>query len=204
MILDIWSMTQRHVDIRLPKTATKGFLSLLPPHLTEHEPILTNLRAAVDYTYPTERTVLPSTEELSMLSKLPESRCNAKDLHFLSDIFFSAYQPYETINQWLRLLEHLRPELVQLVSIGSTFEGREILGIRIHGDKPRRVPGSTDNIRTVTPGMVLHGAQHAREWISVSTVCYIAYRLLADYYSDESTRRIVDEFEWRLTPNIPP
>lgn len=194
-------MTHSHVDIRLPKTSTKGFLALLPAHLTEHEPIITNLRAAVDYTYPDERTVLPSLDQLQSLVKTMEAREKAEDIHSLSDIFFSNYQSYETINQWLRLLESLRPELVELVNLGKSYEKREILGIKIKGTKEPKHPSATDSsTRFVTPGMVMHGAQHAREWISVTTVCYVAYQLISGYYVDEHIRRIVDEFEWRSPP----
>lgn len=191
MILDIWSVTRSHIDIRLPKTSTRGFLSLLPAHLTQHEPIITNLRAAVDYTYPSEPIVLPSLPDLKSLLKTSTARDKAQDIHALSDIFFSNYQSYDTINQWLRLLESLRPELVELVSLGKSYEGREILGVKIKGTKQPKTTEFT------TPGMVMHGAQHAREWISVTTVCYIAYELVSKYYTDEHVRRIVDEFEWR-------
>jgi extracellular matrix protein 14 len=198
MMLDVWSMTHHHVDIRLPKASTKGFLSLLPSNLTEHEPLLTNLRTVVDYTYPSEPTILPTAEELQAMFNTPESRENANDLHFLANVFFASYQPYETINHWMRLMQSLRPELVQLVSIGETFEGREILGITVKGKKSTESETiSNKKQHAVTPGIILHGAQHAREWISVSTVCYIAHELLVNYYVDEEIRRVVDEFEWR-------
>ena len=200
MILDIWSMTPSHVDIRLPKTSTKGFLSLLPSHLTQHEPIITNLRAAVDYTYPSERTVLPSLEDLLARYKSETSRITAEDIHFLSELFFANYQSYETVNQWMYLLESLRPELVQVINIGESHEGREILGLNIKGTAPNKhATTSKANDRPV-PGMVMHGAQHAREWISVSTVCFIAYQMVAGYYVDESVRKIVDEFDWTYFP----
>lgn len=203
MILDIWSMTQSHVDIRLPKTTTKGFLSLLPGHLTQHEPIITNLRAAVDYTYPSERTILPSLDDLLSRAKTESARNKAEDIHYLSELFFANYQSYETINQWLYLLESLRPELVQVVNLGSSYEGREILGLVIKGGntaKHTKAESAKDEkSRTADrpiPGMVIHGAQHAREWISVTTACYIAKELIAGYYVDESIRKIVDEFDW--------
>src|SRR5438046_6732105 len=102
MILDIWSMTPSHVDIRIPKTSIKGFLSLLPKHLSQHEPIITNLRAAVDYTYPAEQNQLPSLKELlSITTKSESTRQRAEDIHFRSEIFFSNYQSYNTINQLL-------------------------------------------------------------------------------------------------------
>lgn len=203
MILDVWSMTPSHVDIRIPRTSVKGFLSLLPNHITEHEPIITNLRAAVDYTYPSERTSLPSLKELQTMTKSELERQRADDIHFLSDLFFSNYQSYDTITQWLHLLEALRPELVQVVSIGESYEGREITGVVIKGRKSTK-PETLQTQETAheqfsAPGILMHGAQHAREWISVSTVCFIAYQLVAGYYVDDSVRKIVDEFEWRYS-----
>jgi extracellular matrix protein 14 len=176
------------MDIRLPKTSTKGFLSLLPKHIT-HEQLISNLRATVDYTYPLSKTHLPS---LSDIKSYP--RTGAEDIHYLSEIFFTNYQDYETINQWLRLLESLRPELVKVVNLGKTHEGREILGITLN--KPM-AQDSEKMKKAPVRGMVMHGAQHAREWISVSTVCYMAYQMVAGYYVDEKVRKLVDEFEWR-------
>jgi extracellular matrix protein 14 len=200
MILDIWSMTSSHVDIRIPRTSTKGFLSLLPAHITQHEPIITNLRAAVDYTYPSEQITLPPLEQLLQMTKSETSRQNADDVHFLDEIFFMNYQSYSTVNQWLYLLESLRPELVRVVNVGKSYEGRDILGLVIKGTKPVKPENQgEENVINLpkTPAILMHGAQHAREWISVSTVCYIAYQLIAGYYSDPSVRKLVDEFEWK-------
>ena len=196
MILDIWSVTPTHVDIRLPRTSVKGFLSLLPAHITQHEPIITNLRAAVDYTYPTEQMSLPPLHHLLSMSKTDPSRQNPQDIDVLCDIFFTHYQNYDTITQWMYLLESLRPELVSVVDIGKTYENRTIKGIVIHGKT------KTTEKEDPVKGMLLQGAQHAREWISVSTVCYIAYQLVSGYYSDNEVRKLVDEFEWRYFSQI--
>jgi extracellular matrix protein 14 len=215
MILDIWDMTSGHVDIRLPRTSTRGFLSMLPTHLSSHEPLISNLRAAVDYTYPLERTILPSLEVLQALADTEETRRKGDDVHYLSDIFFANYQPYNTVNQWLYLLESLRPELVEIIHLGNSYEGREILGLKVHGSgSKRRVDdGKSQNSFSssfdgaaafATQGIVMHAAQHAREWISVSTLCYIAYEMISGYYIHESTRKLVDEFEWRYLYPSPP
>jgi extracellular matrix protein 14 len=196
MILDIWSATPKHVDIRLPRTSVKGFLSLLPAHITQHEPIITNLRAAVAYTYPSSLIPLPQLQHLLPLSEQSDrSRQKALDVHLLNDIFFTHYQNYETIEQWMYLLASLRPELVKVVEIGKTFENQTIRGIVIHG-KAKKGKEEAHKGEEVQ-GMLLQGAQHAREWISVSTVCYIAYQLVSGYYNDNTVRKLVDEFEWK-------
>jgi extracellular matrix protein 14 len=194
MILDIWSSTPTHIDLRLPKTSTKGFLSLLPAHLKfQHEQIITNLRTAVDYTYPSEPTVLPPLRHLKALPR-------GQDLTALNELFFSNYQRYATIEQWLRLLEALRPELVTLVPLGKSHEGREILGISLHGNKSTHESLGEDVDAKKTLGILAHGAQHAREWISVSTVCFIASQLITGYYVDDAVQKLVDTFEWRSNP----
>jgi extracellular matrix protein 14 len=217
MILDIWSSAPTHVDIRLPKTSTKGFLSLLPKHLSkQHEQIITNLRAAVDYTYPQHPTLLPPLNDLrqtiSFKTDVDDARLHGQDLTVLNELFFANYQPYDTIEQWLRLLHGLRPELVTLVSLGKSYEGREILGVVIHGNKSDH-PSHPTHSEVDTPeqeqhavaknklAILMHGAQHAREWISVSTVCYIASQLVAGYYVDNNIRKLVDTFEWRYPPS---
>lgn len=88
------------------------------------------------------------------------------------------------------LLESLRPELVSVIDIGKTYENKTISGIIIKGKNTKQ---QKDKVK----GMLLQGAQHAREWISVSTVCYIAYQLVSGYYTDDAVRHLVDEFEWR-------
>lgn len=181
---------------------------MLPPHLSSHEPLISNLRAAVDYTYPAEQTILPSLEALHALANTEETRKKADDVHYLSDIFFANYQPYNTVNQWLYLLESLRPELVEVIHLGHSYEGREILGLKVHGSGSKRRVDDNDTQSSfsssssgttafATQGIVMHAAQHAREWISVSTLCYIAYEMISGYYTHESTRKLVDEFEWR-------
>jgi len=195
MILDVWSMTPKHVDIRIPRTSVKGFLSMLPNHLTQHEPIITNLLAAVDYTYPTERTYLPPIEQLLAMTKPQGARARANDVHYLSELFFNNYQNYKTVNQWMRLLEALRPELVKVVNIGKSHEGRDILGVTIKGRNAKK--SDQESMKTKNMAIVMHGAQHAREWISVSTVCYIAYQLVTNYYVDEEIRNLIDQFEWQ-------
>jgi extracellular matrix protein 14 len=122
-----------------------------------------------------------------------ESARRDADIHFLNDIFFTHYQSYDTITQWMYLLESLRPELVSVIDIGKTYENKTIKGIVIKGKTNPKKQNKENKVN----GMVLQGAQHAREWISVSTVCYIAYQLVSGYYTDDSVRNLVDEFEWQ-------
>ena len=87
----------------------------------------------------------------------------------LQEFFFSEYRDLDTIYMWLDLLERSFPNLVKLEHLGKTFEGRELKALHISGNKPESNPEKKTIIVT--------GGIHAREWISVSTVCWTIYQL---------------------------
>lgn len=74
----------------------------------------------------------------------------------------------QVIHQWMRLVEALFPSSVNVVNIGKSYEGRDILGLRVSMPGP---PGASPPKKA----MVIAGALHAREWISTTTVvCFPA------------------------------
>ena len=82
------------------------------------------------------------------------------------------------------------------------MKGGKFSVVVIKGSRSARPDNTEENVaQAKTRAILMHGAQHAREWISVSTVCYIAYQLIAGYYTDESVRKLVDEFEWKYSPS---
>ncbi|OZJ04335.1 hypothetical protein BZG36_02374 [Bifiguratus adelaidae] len=54
--------------------------------------------------------------------------------------------------------------------------------------------------RHLIRGLVLHGGQHAREWISVAVVTYIMDQLTSQYGKDKEITKLVDNFQWTLIP----
>ncbi|GME69384.1 unnamed protein product [[Candida] boidinii] len=90
------------------------------------------------------------------------------------DIFFRQYRDLNTIYNWFDLLLLTYPNLLEVEWIGQTFEGRDIKALRLTSHKHVEDPINSKTV-VITAGI------HAREWISVSTACYILYRLLQDY-----------------------
>lgn len=108
---------------------------------------------------------------------------------FDGNMTWTAYYQIADIYTWMTqlILEH--PNKVSVVSVGTSYEGRQIKGIVISFKPGQRA-------------IVIEGGIHAREWISPATVTYIANEVLNN--KDPAFRKIVESFEWHLFPSINP
>ncbi len=108
--------------------------------------------------------------------------------------FFLDYHEYDngvgSIVWYLNELETRNPGLAEVISVGTTLEGRTIWGVRI----------TNQAITTNKPGLVLFGCEHAREWVASTIPSYFGTNLLADYGIDPETTSIVDNTEVYIIP----
>lgn len=102
---------------------------------------------------------------------------------------FDNYMPNDDVNAYLATLVALRPDLAQLIVVGQSLQNRSITGIRITG------PGTG-----AKPGVVFHGCEHAREWITVPVTLYVADQLVRRYDTDPFIRTLVDRCEFFIIP----
>ncbi|KAF6827546.1 zinc carboxypeptidase a [Colletotrichum plurivorum] len=112
-----------------------------------------------------------------------------------SETWFTAYHSYADHLQFLRDLQSSFPSQSEIVTAGSSFQGRAITGIHIWGSGGK---GSK-------PAVIFHGTVHAREWIStmnkhLQTTEYMAYQLLTQYASNSAVKALVDRFDFHITP----
>ncbi|KAJ8714199.1 hypothetical protein PYW08_007819 [Mythimna loreyi] len=95
------------------------------------------------------------------------------------------YYTLEGINDWIEALAEAYPNIVTVLTGGTTYEGREIIGFKIsHG------PGRK--------AIFLEGGIHSREWISPATVNFIANELLTSNYTE--TKEAAHDFDWYIFP----
>lgn len=82
--------------------------------------------------------------------------------------FFDDYRPLKDINRYLEQLHAAHPKVVRFHQIGKSWEGRplRVVEVSINGDTADK------------PCIFLMGGIHAREWIAVSTVLYLATALI--------------------------
>lgn len=65
----------------------------------------------------------------------------------------------DEIEEFVRAMARMYPDLVEVVYIGHSAEGREMTALRISRSNPKA---------KAKPGFVLNGAQHAREVRTIS------------------------------------
>ncbi|KAI0682248.1 hypothetical protein C8Q76DRAFT_763657 [Earliella scabrosa] len=127
------------------------------------------------------------------------------NLTSLSNTTYHAfYHPLSEIENFMDDLATAHPSLVQLVPLGHSGEGREMVGLRISKDAPP--PSLSLSLQSGRPsstkklGFVITGAQHAREWIATSTALYLAHSLVADRAEQFSLSSWLDYFDFYIIP----
>ncbi len=215
LFLDVWEFTTDWVDIRLSKdvvsnghcthfysTLTRSskvpsLLGLLPSSLQNaHTPLMHDLAQAIFESYPSLTFVdpTPPAQEASRPFS-PDLRPSRDE----TNIFFREYQPLSVIAPWMRLLQSLFPTHVRIVNIGMSYEGRDIPAFRI-GVHPTNDEKPSEPRKTI----VVAGGSHAREWISTSSVNYVAYSFITAYGKDRSITKLLEKFDWIFIPTLNP
>ncbi|EPY49421.1 carboxypeptidase [Schizosaccharomyces cryophilus OY26] len=191
--IDIWETNPRYTDVRLHREVVKEIILRVP----NYRVLISNVSMALTNSLPKEQGIknLPPLD-FNTLSAMSQESISQLYLQYTEE-FYRNYQNIEAINSYLRLLASMYSDLCELTSLGTTAEGRSILGLRIHGRKSDGNEFFNENRNEV---IILQGNAHAREWISIPTLCYSAWKLLAQYDSDNRVRKLLDKFEWIIIP----
>lgn len=196
LFLDIWSWGGM-VDLRVRKDFVRSLMGLLPESLAQsHSVLIDDLSSAVYASYPSppalreQSQFQPKVSVDLMNSRLPGGGGGDDELYF-----FHNYQPHKVVLRWMRLIEAMFPSFVRYTTIGLSYEGREIpalvVGPRPISDEPRKT-------------LVILGGSHAREWISTTTVNYLAWSFITSYGKDHLITKVLDRFDIVFIPELNP
>ncbi|KAL8731436.1 MAG: hypothetical protein Q9166_003411 [cf. Caloplaca sp. 2 TL-2023] len=198
LFLDVWEFNADWVDIRLSKDVVPSLLGLLPQSMQHaHSPLMHDLAQAIFESYPTlafEEPSPPAQDDRPFSAMLQTSENTDQ-----TNIFFRNYQPLSVILPWMRLLHSLFPTHVRLINVGVSYEGRDIPALRV-GIHPTNSEKPLGPRKTI----VVTGGSHAREWISTSTVNYVAYSFITAYGKTKEITRLLEEFDWVFIPTLNP
>lgn len=172
---DIWTRSEEFIDIRLPKAVGD---------IDECEIMISDLDQAIEESFPDE------TEQILGGDQIPFDTTGA------GDFFFHEYRDLETIYTWLDLLEHSFPDLVKIEWVGETYEGRSLKALHISTNNPETNPEK----KTI----VMTGGLHAREWISISSLCWTVYQLLTKYGVSKKETKFLDHLDFLIIPVFNP
>lgn len=109
----------------------------------------------------------------------------------------AGYHTYESMASELKQLAEKNPDIAKLVSLGKTYEGRDIWALKVSSG------AQSDDTRN-KPGIVITGCHHAREWMSMEIPMKVANDLIGNYASDPTTKSRVDKGEFWIVPMVNP
>ncbi|KAF2107159.1 hypothetical protein BDV96DRAFT_589796 [Lophiotrema nucula] len=195
LFLDVWEFNENWVDIRIAKDVVPSLLGLLPKSLqTSHVPLMQDLdlAQAIFHSYPTPSSTQSHEDDRSFSLSLEPSTQS-------KDPFFQDYQPLSVIMPWMSLMSSMFTTHVRRINVGVSYEGRDIPALRV-GVHPTNDEQAASARKTV----LVTGGSHAREWISTSTVNYLAWSLISSYGKSSLVNKLLKSFDFVFVPTLNP
>ncbi|CCM03464.1 uncharacterized protein FIBRA_05597 [Fibroporia radiculosa] len=169
---DVWRVSQSQVDVYFP---------------TEEIYSLSRFNGS-DLAQRTSR--IPGSALVPRVARAPSSSWNLTSLS--NTTFHADYHPLHEIEEFVEALAALHPEVVQLVNIGHSAEGREMFAMRLSKNTGKKAKAKA--------GFVITGAQHAREWVATSTVLYLIHALVASASEPYAMSTLLDYYDFHIIP----
>jgi murein tripeptide amidase MpaA len=98
---------------------------------------------------------------------------------------FNEYHKLDEINKFMDDIQAANPEIASVFTVGESFEGRTIKGIKITRDDKN-------------PAIFIEANIHAREWISSATAVWIINEVITP--SQPDWKEIAESVTWYVVP----
>ncbi|XP_016955181.1 zinc carboxypeptidase [Drosophila biarmipes] len=145
-------------DLMLPPQYQETFESLLSTHNFTYNLKIDNVQTHIDAQRPKQR---------------------------ITSMEWTQFHTLEEIYAWLDVIESRYPHIVTPFSIGNSYEGRPIRGVKI-------------SYKEGNPAVFIESNIHAREWITSSTITYFIDELLVP--RNPAVRDIAQNVDWYIIP----
>ncbi|EYC01295.1 hypothetical protein Y032_0108g25 [Ancylostoma ceylanicum] len=111
---------------------------------------------------------------------------------FVSRLRMGEYYSYSTIVAWMKRIADRMPEIASVIDIGSSTEGRSIIGLRFGRDTPDK------KIVVIDAGI------HAREWAAVHTGMYFINTMVNGRETDPKVQSYLENLVIYIFPVLNP
>ncbi|XP_066542511.1 carboxypeptidase A6 [Hoplias malabaricus] len=102
---------------------------------------------------------------------------------------YEVYHPLEEIQSWMFEMNRTHPHLVDLFSIGRSYEGRPLYVLKLGNRK-----------RLKKKAMWMDCGAHAREWIGPAFCQWFVREVVNSYQHDSSMRRLMNQLNFYIMP----
>jgi carboxypeptidase T len=128
-----------------------------------------------------------------VVSHFPVSEFKASDFPANDSLFHN----YAEMKAEMEQIAREFPDLVSLISMGRSLEGREMLGLRLNAHSKGLEPSAL-------PGAIFMGGHHAREHLSVEVPLKMARYLATNFQTDDVIRNLLQNRDIYIFPSINP
>ncbi|CAI4221970.1 unnamed protein product [Auanema sp. JU1783] len=115
-----------------------------------------------------------------------------RSIQSYSDFDIEDFHSYDEMVQFMRRLSEEKPELVTLMNVSRSSEGRMIYGVKI---------GTSNGMR---PAIFVDAGIHAREWIAPAAALYMIKALVDKYGKENKITQSINKFDWFIVPEVNP
>ncbi|KAG7317646.1 hypothetical protein KOW79_018681 [Hemibagrus wyckioides] len=102
---------------------------------------------------------------------------------------YEVYHPLEEIQTWMFEMNRTHPHLVDLFSIGRSYEGRPLYVLQLG-----------NRVRTSKKAVWMDCGVHAREWIGPAFCQWFVKEALNSYQHDSGMRRLLKQLNFYIMP----
>ncbi|OZC11171.1 hypothetical protein X798_01586 [Onchocerca flexuosa] len=180
-LIDVWAkpnMYRNHADVLVAPEFLDPFLTLLKLHGIDDVQIIAN---------DIQKEIDREKRNLKYAMKKHRSRRFVND-NAIDDFNLIAYHRYDKIVDYMIMLSTQYPNLAEIFNITKTYEGRDLIGIKIGSYVPYK------------PAIFIDAGIHAREWIAPAVALYIISKLITEYGKNPNITHMVDTFDWYIVP----